>query len=1049
MKKIVKIFALLFIFFFIGCGEDKVNEITEQNRLSVDVVAKVKDLPECDSAMNGKQIWVSSEKDIFSCVDGDWTNEKFIGVPKDNSIECSTKELKDGSGVKVLCNGDSIGVLLYGEDAESEVDENLDVKSVCVLSVLTSDSLKVNCGSYSKVLSIDDLIGLMGDNYEIFTDSEQVAVRLENIGGYSQKGPFLTGSEVVAYEIENGRTMKQTGTKFEGRISKDDGSFNIRSVKLTSQYGLLSVNGFYLNEVSGGVSDVRIIMNAVSDFRNRNTVNVNVLTHMEYERILYLVTKKKTKFSEAKKKAEQEIWDIFHIDGAKFTDDAEDMNIVGSGDADAALLALSILLQRDGDASDLLSLITNIGNEIKENGIWKNDSMKVAIADWALNADMSGQYGIIRTNVEKWGLSVRIGDFESYLRKYWQEELGLGECSAQMDDSIAIVKNKISAYYAEDSLHTVLKCSAGRWGALKDDEKNVLGWKDSLDGALKYGKVNPEKIYVFDSVGAFDGNKGWRLALPVESEFGGCRMDAFGEVVTSKAYGMDFVCDEKSHLWKSSVSISKVDVNLWPKGADGDVKTMKNGSYDECYVFDTRMGGWRLSADDFDCIGNIMGCTLNRVGEVAYDSFYSKNKGRYYLCDTMYFTGGKLSSAQFAQLMNVNTERACELACDSIRENSSTKNRFVCSLYDMEVISFENELLPESRWDELDWSHSEDFVYEQISYCYVGVVTPVWRTINLASKETDTYGETCEVNEKVFSGHENPDNLYVCEDGEAVNVTEMEMWLGQFCYASVVGRMTNDEKYICTAITESSWDWFPTTVFNFKHGEKSHFNEAIEYGELRDERSRDVYKTIDVEGAGTWMAENLNYRNEDDFVNLSNNVFCEDRDTEDCLILGALYTWSGAMNVNSKWEYETAVKKEGLLKNPHQGICPEGWHIPTSGEWQKLRDVFDTEGVFYTSNGNENFSNKFFASNLTEIPNATNESGFSIIPWIHKLDYNRSISPSEVKDDFYRAVFISADSVNIEFTSSHYNIIHRRYGDYASVRCKKDDPVITEPVNED
>lgn len=1049
MKTTVKLFALFFVVLFIGCGEDKVNEITEQNRLSVDVVAKVKDLPECDSSLENKQIWVSSEKDIYSCVDGEWTNEIIGGVPKDNSIECSTKELKDGSGVKVLCNGDSIGVLLYGENAESEVGEDVDEGPVCVLSVLTSDSLKVNCGSYSKVLSIDDLIGQMDGNYEIFTDSEQVAVRLENIGGYSQKGPFLTGSEVVAYEIENGRTMKQTGTKFEGRISKDDGSFNIRSVKLTSQYGFLSVNGFYRNEVSGNVSDVRVTMNAVTDLRNRNMVNVNVLTHMEYERILYLVTKEKYKFSEAKKKAEQEIWTIFDIDGENFSDDAEDMNIVGSGDADAALLALSILLQRDAGASDLLSLITDVGNEIKENGIWENDSMKVVIADWALQAYFDDRYKDFRRNVESWGLSVKVGDFESYLRNYWQSELDVEDCSEKLDGVARIIRNKRSLFYAEDSLHTVLKCKAEekRWVLMTDDEKNVLDWKDSLDGALKHGRVNPEKTYVYDSTGALNGDVGWRLASLIESLEGGCRKERYGDTAFSVATDMNFVCDSKSRLWKSLLTISNVDANLWPKGADGDVKTVQNGSYDECYVFDAQMGGWRLSANDFDCTGNIMGCTMNRIGELAYDSFYSNYGNRYYICDTVYYSDGEIAAAPFMDFMDIDTEKGCEQVCDSIRENSITKSRFICSLNSREVIRRGNEILPESRWAELDWSHPEDIVMEEVSFCHVGIATPVWRGVSMENIEADIYGQTCEVNEKVFFGLVNSDKLYVCEDGEAKIVTEMEKWLGQFCYKSVLGTLTSDEKYICKAMTDSTWDWFRSTIFDFKFDKESHFNETVEYGELLDKRNNRIYKTIEVDGAGTWMAENLNYMDDGNYK-LNGNVYCDDRDSSDCLILGAIYTWNAALNIESDFDFEYALNREGLFENPHQGVCPDGWHIPTRVEWAQLINAFNTNDYFPNINADEQVARKFFALNLIEIPNTTNESGFTILPWIHKYSYSYSLSPSDTKDENFHAEFITRDSYNIVF---YYDAVEfRGQVGNAAVRCKKDEPVVepVEPIEE-
>ena len=93
-----------------------------------------------------------------------------------------------------------------------------------------------------------------------------------------------------------------------------------------------------------------------------------------------------------------------------------------------------------------------------------------------------------------------------------------------------------------------------------------------------------------------------------------------------------------------------------------------------------------------------------------------------------------------------------------------------------------------------------------------------------------------------------------------------------------------------------------------------------------DERDGRRYKTVKI-GAKCWMAENLNIGQA---VNLttgqSNNgtieKFCYGNNTQMCDTYGGLYTWTEAMNY-------TTIKGA-------QGICPDGWHIPTDQEWIEM-----------------------------------------------------------------------------------------------------------------
>jgi len=83
-----------------------------------------------------------------------------------------------------------------------------------------------------------------------------------------------------------------------------------------------------------------------------------------------------------------------------------------------------------------------------------------------------------------------------------------------------------------------------------------------------------------------------------------------------------------------------------------------------------------------------------------------------------------------------------------------------------------------------------------------------------------------------------------------------------------------------------------------------------------------TYKTV-VIGTQTWMAENLNY-------NVTGSRCYED-DPANCATYGRLYSWAMAMNIDNTYNNSLYTASPN-----HQGICPDGWHIPSSADWNTL-----------------------------------------------------------------------------------------------------------------
>ena len=118
---------------------------------------------------------------------------------------------------------------------------------------------------------------------------------------------------------------------------------------------------------------------------------------------------------------------------------------------------------------------------------------------------------------------------------------------------------------------------------------------------------------------------------------------------------------------------------------------------------------------------------------------------------------------------------------------------------------------------------------------------------------------------------------------------------------------------------------------NDKEFFEEQFNPSVNYGEIKDERDGQVYKTVKI-GDQTWMAENLKFEYKVD--GKTYGVFTEDS----MKAYGYYYTWAAAMD--GAGVFGTNGKGCGIgkcsPKYPVRGICPEGWHLPDKDEWEKL-----------------------------------------------------------------------------------------------------------------
>ncbi|WP_290723731.1 FISUMP domain-containing protein [Fibrobacter sp. UBA2449] len=113
------------------------------------------------------------------------------------------------------------------------------------------------------------------------------------------------------------------------------------------------------------------------------------------------------------------------------------------------------------------------------------------------------------------------------------------------------------------------------------------------------------------------------------------------------------------------------------------------------------------------------------------------------------------------------------------------------------------------------------------------------------------------------------------------------------------------------------------------------FNSDIDYGTMTDKRDGQTYRTVEIDGL-TWMAENLNFADSVEYPLLEEGTLCFNDEEANCDVYGRLYNRRAAMNsVRCAWG-DSCFHERGAV---HQGICPDGWHIPTGEELASLDDL--------------------------------------------------------------------------------------------------------------
>lgn len=450
-------------------------------------------------------------------------------------------------------------------------------------------------------LALTVLLGACSDMETSGTSEEAegvVAISDKKIAGVSQKGPFVKGSDVTLKETSKNGDFEPTGREFTTKTISDKGDFKFDGIDLESQYVLLSVEGRYEREHTGEVSSCPMRLDAVSNLEKRETVNINLLTHFEYKRVLNLVKEGKT-FVEAKKRAAKEVLGAF---GVKIdVSSAEDLNIYNSSDGDRTLYNISRIIDEqpewnywhdwysaddDIDCSKLQAYVDGFADDFADDGVLADSIMQ----------DLAGEG---YSSAKEWSNMMDV-DEDDIKRKDGANpgELSIRFLKSEYDFGILVFLN-----YMDLEL-----CTADLWGEYRKLDRAMV-----LDGERIESGYFLCNGYYWDLTTKEHIDS---LKIPVEHETGTMTDPRDGR----KYQTVSFNYEGKTYEWMAEdLKYDSKELYTWTDAMQIDDKYMTE-VVEDSVVDEVHQGicpdGWHVSStEEWDILVDYVGDVKNLLNE--------------------------------------------------------------------------------------------------------------------------------------------------------------------------------------------------------------------------------------------------------------------------------------------------------------------------------------------------------------------------------------------------------------------------------------------------
>lgn len=228
--------------------------------------------------------------------------------------------------------------------------------------------------------------------------------------GTIQKGPYIFGSSVWISELD--QNLNQNGKSYIVQTNDDFGNFNGPTITVNNVEML--GDGYYMDELSGGLSVGRLMLRAIVDLSVDPNPIINILTTIQTPRLKFLL-KSGTAYAAAYSQSQREVITAFGINPDSIVNlgNLSQMNISGNRDQDAVLLSASVVLLKmaansvvanpsSSSTAELSRLVSVMARDLEKDGVLNEASIIAArrTANTQINLPQ------VRTNVESYYASI-------------------------------------------------------------------------------------------------------------------------------------------------------------------------------------------------------------------------------------------------------------------------------------------------------------------------------------------------------------------------------------------------------------------------------------------------------------------------------------------------------------------------------------------------------------------------------------------------------------------------------------------------------------------
>lgn len=357
-------------------------------------------------------------------------------------------------------------------------------------------------------------------------ETERFQPQTYNVCGKVEKGPFVSGSTITIQPMN--AKLQALGSLYSSTIHDNVGNFSFGSKLFDAPYAELTANGYFFNEVTGNLSQGTLNLRGLVDLSDATTVNVNILTHLKYQRVLALVEKGES-FTNANEQAQKELFTAFGLQ--KYTEmDASRFSIIGGNEEAGALIAVSSLLMVDRSEAELTEYLAKLCREFGQSGSFTEATKSQIKND---RNELSKHLSSIRNNIinryESLGLSVEVKELTFFLD--WDDDGEAGNETLKEGQTITLettqldVPNNGGVYNIKitSPIPVYLKPVVGLWdeptGSVTEENffttlygevsDSGISLEKNLNGGILTIKVLPlnsrsaksASIYVYDCVG--------------------------------------------------------------------------------------------------------------------------------------------------------------------------------------------------------------------------------------------------------------------------------------------------------------------------------------------------------------------------------------------------------------------------------------------------------------------------------------------------------------------------------------------------------------------